>query len=192
MSDKQASDPASWVAFLGQTCIAKGSPLTVVSALKSELADEQSALVFDAISGVQIELDLRGSLDEACARLLPALVVDSAVAPRSPGRPKLGVVAREITLLPRHWDWLAKQTGGASVMLRKLVEEASRASVAEDSKRQKVEAAYRFMHAVAGNQPGFEEISRALFAHDFAQLKILLADWSDDVAQQLMRMLGEE
>ena len=91
----------------------------------------------------------------------------TAPAPRGPGRPKLGVVAREITLLPRHWEWLAQQTGGASVAIRKLVDEARRATattaIASASAQ---EAAYRFMSAMAGNLPHFEEAIRALFADD--------------------------
>ena len=94
-----------------------------------------------------------------------------AAAPRGPGRPKLGVVAREITLLPRHWDWLAQQKGGASVAIRKLVDEARRVNEDGDRIRLAQEAAYRFMSAMAGNRPHYEEAIRALFAADSASFR---------------------
>ena len=89
--------------------------------------------------------------------------------PRGRGRPKLGVVAREVTLLPRHWDWLNSQSGGASVALRKLVEAARLAGDDKDRTRHAQEAAYRFMTALAGNLPGYEEATRALYAADPAR-----------------------
>src|SRR5690606_37999937 len=102
-------------------------------------------------------------------------------APRGPGRPKLGVVAREVTLLPRHWDWLAAQPGGASVALRRLVDEARRAAVDGDRRRAAQEAAYRFMQAMAGNEAGYEEAARALFAGDIARFEEHSLHWPDDV-----------
>jgi hypothetical protein len=93
----------------------------------------------------------------------------------------LGVVAREITLLPRHWDWLAQQTGGASVAIRKLVEEARRTGDDRDRVRQAQEAAYRFMSAMTGNAPHYEDAIRALFADDAAGFEKLIARWPADV-----------
>ena len=101
--------------------------------------------------------------------------------PRGRGRPKLGVVAREVTLLPRHWDWLAAQPGGASVTLRKLVEEARRANLDRDRQRQASECAYHFMSAMAGDMAGFEEASRALFANDAAKFRQQTEAWPADV-----------
>ena len=109
-----------------------------------------------------------------------AAVVTEA-PPRGPGRPKLGVVAREVTLLPRHWDWLNAQPGGASVALRKLVEEARRANEGKDRVRQSQEAAYRFMSVMAGNRPGFEEATRALFAGRAGRFDQLIEPWPEDV-----------
>jgi hypothetical protein len=109
---------------------------------------------------------------------------------RGPGRPKLGVVAREVTLLPRHWDWLSEQPGGASVALRKLVERAQRASAESDRRRKATESAYRFMHALAGNEPGFEEASRALFAGKLERLKDEVAKWPRDVRTHLLVLAG--
>ena len=104
------------------------------------------------------------------------------------GRPKLGVTAREVTLLPRHWEWLAAQPGGASVTLRKLVEEARRASGAQQKVRQAQEAAYRFMSAMAGDFPGFEEATRALFADDRNRFEQHMAEWPVDIRNYALRL----
>ncbi len=85
----------------------------------------------------------------------PRGTTNQPAEPRGRGRPKLGVVAREVTLLPRHWDWLNAQPGGASVALRKLVEQARRANGDADRARAAREAAYHFMSAMAGDLPAF-------------------------------------
>jgi hypothetical protein len=103
----------------------------------------------------------------------------------------LGVVAREVTLLPRHWDWLNGQPGGASVALRKLVEEARRVNESKDRARRSHEAAYRFMSAMAGNLPGFEEATRALFANDPERLEGLIRVWPKDIRTHLVRLVQE-
>jgi hypothetical protein len=107
---------------------------------------------------------------------------------RAPGRPKLGVTAREVTLMPRHWDWLGAQPGGASVALRKLVERALRANGDEDRIRQVREAAYRFMTAMAGDAPGYEEALRALFAGDHSRLRRIVAKWPADVREHALAL----
>ena len=135
-----------------------------------------------------IELDFRGTADDVLRRLTaisgdtppPAAAVPEA-PPRGPGRPRLGVVAREVTLLPRHWEWLSRQPGGASVALRKLVEQARRAGDDKEGVRQSQEAAYRFMVAMAGNHPGFEEATRALFAGQGDRFDQVTASWPPDV-----------
>ncbi|MGH8444214.1 MAG: DUF2239 family protein, partial [Solimonas sp.] len=108
--------------------------------------------------------------------------------PRGRGRPKLGVVAREVTLLPRHWDWLATQPGGASVALRKLVEDARRANAEKDRTRARHERAYHFISAIAGNLPGFEAATRALFADDGATFRKHIAKWPRDVREHAARL----
>jgi hypothetical protein len=145
-------------------------------------------LIFDDETGEQVEVDVRGTDDEVRQRLAPPGQED---APRGPGRPKLGVVAREVTLLPRHWEWLNSQPGGASVALRKLVEEARRANAGRDRVRRSQEATYRFMSALAGNLPGFEEAARALFARNPARFAEQIRDWPEDV-QKFLTHLGEE
>ena len=101
------------------------------------------------------------------------------------------MVAREVTLLPRHWDWLGTQPGGASVALRKLVEEARRVNADKDRLRQSQEAAYRFMSPMAGHLPGFEEATRALFAPDAARFHALIAPWPNDVREHTTTLAAQ-
>lgn len=183
----------SHTAFDGYRCIASGSPGAVALAVKHAMESGAvgPVLAFDNASGRSIDFDLRGTDDEIVARLTPAPAqaqcADEADReppqnePRGRGRPKLGVVAREVTLLPRHWDWLAKQPGGASVALRKLVDDARRANVDRDNRRAAHERAYHFMSAMAGDLPGFEEAARALFADSRDRFGELVASWPDDV-----------
>jgi uncharacterized protein len=178
----------AYIAFEGDRRIASGDLREVARAAKQTLdrRDDASILVFDDASSDPIEIDLRGTVEEVLARLPdiicgPGALDDAPSAPRGPGRPKLGVVAREITLLPRHWDWLAQQPGGASVAIRRLVEEARRTSEDKDRLRQAREAAYRFMSVIAGNKPHYEDAIRALFAGDPARFEELIAGWPADV-----------
>jgi hypothetical protein len=157
-------------------------------------------LIFADLTGEQVELDLRGTAaavrsraGERSNKAHPAetLVSESGLSPRGPGRPRLGVVAREVTLLPRHWDWLNEQPGGASVALRKLVEEARRANAGKDRIRRAQERTYRFMSAIAGNLPDFEEATRALFAWDLDRFKDLIKRWPKDIRLQLGKLAQE-
>jgi hypothetical protein len=142
---------------------------------------EESLLIFDDVTGRTVELDLRGSVEDVLARLpLP-----TSPAKPARGRPKLGVTAREVTLLPRHWDWLAAQPGGASATLRRLVDQARRETGGDDLARQTQEAAYRVMTTLAGDLPGYEEALRALFAGDRQRLDQLTAGWPGDIAAYL-------
>jgi hypothetical protein len=154
---------------------------------------QASIVVLDGTTSSPIEIDFRGSIDDVLARLAdmtgtPAVLDAAALpAPRGPGRPKLGVVAREVTLLPRHWEWLAQQSGGASVALRKLVEEARRSGEGKNRIRQSQEAAYRFISVMAGNKPNYEDAIRALFAGDPVRFEELIAEWPADVRDHAAR-----
>jgi len=131
---------------------------------------------------------LRGTVQEVLARLVPA--PDPGAEKRSgPGRPKLGVESHEVSLLPRHWEWLSSQPGGASAALRRLVEQARKENGAKDRARQAQEAAHRFMWAMAGNLPDFEEASRAFFAHSYGKMKRILRPWPEHVRDHLWRMV---
>jgi hypothetical protein len=152
-------------------------------------------LIFDDDTGRAHDVDIRGSDQDVVERILqsatssgqtssqvePSDAEDSAEGPRGRGRPKLGVIAREVTLLPRHWEWLATQPGGASVALRKLVEQARRTHADRDQKREAQERAYHFMSAMAGDLPGYEEAIRALFADDERKFRDLISGWPDDI-----------
>lgn len=178
------SDQTTFTAFQGHRRLAHGGLAAVAEALSGH--PQGAVLVFDDATGRAIDLDLRrgpqGAVAEYRAR--------GDVAPPRPGRgrPKLGVVAREVTLLPRHWDWLSRQPGGASAALRRLVEDARRTTVTVESAREAQETLYRVMSALAGDLPGFEEASRALFANDDTRLDDTLATWPTDVAAYLANL----
>lgn len=173
----------TYTGFNGHQRIASGSLQTVALAAKRAIEGGITTpiLIFDDATGRSIDLDLRGSDDETMARLISAEHTEAIDETRGRGRPKLGVVAREVTLLPRHWEWLASQPGGASVTLRKLVEEARRTHADKDRTRAAQERAYRFIAATAGDLVNFEEASRALFANDQPRFTDLVAPWPDDV-----------
>jgi uncharacterized protein len=185
-----------FTAFIGPKRLASGSLADVALAVRKSTkpGGHQPILIFDDTSGKSVDLDLRGTDEDVVARLpLPASPSSAAAEqpssePRGRGRPKLGVVAREVTLLPRHWDWLAGQPGGASVALRKLVEDARRTNGDRDRRRAARDAAYHFMSAMAGNFKGFEEVSRALFADDRRRFAELIADWPDDVRDHIVSL----
>lgn len=179
------------IAFEGDRRIAVGALIDVAMAVRKRVAKptHENILVFDYASGKILHLDLSGSEKDIRARLAaasPAAVASSAEdpsqsGPRGPGRPKLGVVPREVTLLPRHWDWLNAQPGGASVALRKLVEEARKTRGQSDTLRARQEAAYRFLSAIAGDWRNYEEANRALFAGDAVRFRDLTESWPTDV-----------
>ena len=184
----------SYTSFNGHKRIASGRlPVNALAVKSASASDLPSPLLtFCDQTGRVVEIDIRGSDAEMLARLPPegCQLQGSEAArincgelgePRGRGRPKLGVVAREVTLLPRHWDWLAAQPGGASVTLRKLVDEARRANVDRDRQRRASECAYHVMSAMAGDMAGFEEASRALFANDAAKFRQLTDAWPADV-----------
>lgn len=187
-------------AFEGFTRIASGPLREVALAVKTALERQSAAepvLVFDDLTSAQMEVDVRGSNADVISRLMVADTESGAGAvadgyalgsPRGPGRPRLGVVAREITLLPRHWDWLGRQPGGASVALRKLVDEAKRVNEWRDLTRAAQESAYRFMSVMAGNLQDFEEATRALFAGNAERLDETTQLWPHDVRQHALML----
>lgn len=165
------SNPSHCTAFLGGQRVAFGPCDQVARTLAALDLSEGGLLVFD---------DATGALRDYPFAPAPAPAATPA-APPAVGRPRLGVVAREVTLLPRHWDWLAQQPGGASAALRRLVDAARHTHAERDNQRAATERAYRFMSAIAGGFPGFEEASRALFAHDGEAFARQIAPWPPDV-----------
>lgn len=171
MSDKDRD----LVLFDGPRRIATGSDAAVVAAFRKALAASPQAglRVFDLATGRPVDLDLREK--------------EPAPAPKR-GRPRLGVAAREVTLLPRQWDWLATQPGGASAALRRLVDQARKTGVDDDARRRRTDAAYGFTVEMAGDAPHFEEASRALFAGDRDRLAALIAPWPTDIHAQILEL----
>jgi hypothetical protein len=187
-------DPAA-IAFQGDVCIASGDLACVALAAQkaAKRRHDEPILIFDAATSEPIEIDLRDSAAPRVSRHTAAGPASSSAGetPRGPGRPKLGVVAHEVTLLPRHWDWLASQPGGASVALRKLVEHAMRANAGKDRIRASQNAAYRFMSTMAGNRVRFEDAARALFAGDAATFQRLVQAWPRDIRDHVSRLAAE-
>jgi len=186
-------------AFAGSRCIASGDLASVAAKVKAVIDrdDGEAILIFDDTTSEPIEVDFRGTVQELLKRIAATADIGPSAAastppegtvPRGPGRPKLGVVAREITLLPRHWEWLAAQPGGASVALRKLVEDARRVNADKDRVRRARESSYRFMSAMAGDRPGFEEAIRALFAGNRERFEEQTARWPADVRDHALRL----
>lgn len=175
-------------AFLGRRRVASGPVAEVARKVKQRLdasgGSDETLLIFDDATARPVEIDFRGSVEDVVSRL--------TATPETPtvGRPKLGVVGREVTLLPRHWDWLNRQPGGASVALRKLVDEARKANEEQDRVRESQEAAYRFLSAMAGNEPGFEEASRALFGRDAAKFARETAKWPSGIREYALQLAG--
>jgi uncharacterized protein len=181
-------------AFEGTRRIATGELALVALKTKEVIdgGDHALVLIFDDETSRPIEVDFRGTAEDVLRRLPQgevAPIAPEVEPPRGgPGRPKLGVVAREVTLLPRHWEWLNGQPGGASVALRKLVEASARANEGRDRVRRSQEAAYRFMSALAGNLPGFEEATRALFAENRQVFDELVEAWPVDIKEHAWKL----
>lgn len=162
--------------FAGETIIARGSLAEAAAAAQAAVASGSPVLAFDDSTGRVVDLDLRGSPEEVAQR--------HAAKPRGRGRPKLGVTAREVTLLPRHWEWLSRQRGGASATLRRLVEEASR----QGNGAARQDAAYRAATALAGDLPGYEEAMRALFANDIKMMQEHSEPWPEDIRRYVLSL----
>jgi hypothetical protein len=192
-------DNTELTAFDGPTRLATGNLKQVAIAVKEYFKDKpvDGVLVFDNTRCQVVDIDFRGTAHDVLARIEAGASAPAAVAvansssgdsQRGPGRPKLGVVAKEVTLLPRHWEWLGSQPGGASVALRKLVEEARRINVDKDRIRSAQECSYRFMSTALGHEAKFEEASRALFAGDRQRFAQLVDAWPVDLRDHLKRL----
>ena len=189
----------SCTAFEGNQRVASGNLLKVAGKVKEIIDQNEQAviLIFDDDTSELVEVDFRGSVEDVLKRMATLTTGrerDNKTSDKDqrsrpgPGRPKLGVVSREVTLLPRHWEWLGSQPGGASVTLRKLVEEARRTNSGKDRIRRSQEATYRFMSAMAGDLPGFEEANRALFSGDSQCFNDLITSWPADIQEYTKKL----
>lgn len=178
-----------YVAFAGVRLVAQGGLPELLPVLKRRFDANPSDLVFifDEETGRQIDFDLRGPLDEVFARAAPP----KAAAARGPGRPKLGVTAREVTLLPRHWAWLERQPNGASAALRRLVEAAMKHEPARERARRVRAALSNILTNIAGDRPGYEEATRALFAGDTPRFETLVRRWPKDIRDYAVARVRE-
>lgn len=191
-------------AFTGQRLLFSGPLAEVAIAVARSAGTADAVLVFDDATGCVVDLDLRGSDAEILERLSEppkphvgrnrpkAGETSGTGAPedgqRGRGRPKLGVVAREVTLLPRQWEWLAAQPRGASATLRRLVDDARKTVHPRQQRRAAQEAAYRFMQAIAGDLPRYEDATRALFADDRSAMEERIAVWPEDIRAYGLRL----
>lgn len=177
------------VAFIGKQLLAEGEPAAVALACRQalEAGAAEPMLVFDAHNSRLLEFDLRGTEADVLTRLHERAQAEMPLE-RSRGRPRLGVTAREVTLLPRHWDWLGAQPGGASAALRRLVEQARRDEAPAQREREASEAVDRFMQAMTGNLPGHEEASRAFWRGERERFAACIGAWPCDVRAHLQNL----
>jgi hypothetical protein len=191
---------SSFTAFAGARCVDSGPLPAVAASVKHAIDAGETAevLIFEDSNARTIEIDFRVSLQDVEASAQRALVERRGRAAsieeeprRASGRPKLGVIGREVTLLPRHWAWLASQPGGASVVLRRLVEEASKDRDGRERRRLAQDAAYRVMSALAGDRVGYEEAMRALFAGNATKFAKCVEKWPRDVRNYTLRLAAD-
>jgi hypothetical protein len=165
-------------AFLGERIVARGERQAVTRELEQLYPGDHGEIrVFEDGSGQLVDLDYWDALASAA----------TAAGARTRGRPRLGVTAREVTLLPGHWEWLSSQRGGASATLRRLVDEARRKSPGPGEKR---DSAYRFMSQMCGNRPGYEEALRALYRGDGEGFHTLVAKWPKAIREYVEELLA--
>jgi uncharacterized protein len=185
-----------FVGFAGSSVIARGEIADVALICKDRIdsGEAHRIAVFDDETGRPIDIDFSGTKTKVLARLTahPLVAPPDQKAGRQtgPGRPKLGVISREISLLPRHWDWLSEQRGGASAALRRMIDIERKSTSALEQGQRAIEAAHRFMWDIAGDQTGFENASRALFAQDFDAFDQHTAVWPTGIQEQLQRFIG--
>ncbi len=172
----------TYVAFSGPRCVAEGALRDVLPLLKRRFDADRGelVLVFEVETGKQVDFALEGTLEAILEREVPS-------APRGPGRPKLGVISREVSLLPKHWDWLEHQPGGISGALRRLVDQAIKKEPERERARRRRDALSRILTAIAGDRPHFEDAMRALFAGEQARFEELVARWPKDIRELATR-----
>ncbi len=175
-------------AFLDDALIAQGKRETVTRRIEEAYpsSDFSRIRVFDDLNGRVTDLDYWDASSSSVAE------APAAAPTRGRGRPKLGVVSREVTLLPRHWDWLATQPGGASAAIRRLIEDARKRRSQALSATEAREGVHRFMTEMAGDRPGYEEALRALYRSDIEAVRAIADGWPEDVRRYLNRLLDRD
>lgn len=175
-------------AFLGDALIAQGARAAVTRRIEERYpaSDFSQIRVFDDATGRVTDLDYWDAAKEAKAEIAPV------PEPRGRGRPKLGVVSREVTLLPRHWEWLAEQRGGASAAIRRLIDDARKRRSESLTAAEAREGVHRFLTEMAGDRPGYEEALRALYRSDIPAVRAIADNWPEDVRRYLGRLLDRD
>jgi len=183
---EQNGEEIMYTAFAGTRRIAAGNRDTILSEVKQYSdTNEDRILIFEDMSGKQVDFDFSGSLDDVLERGRARIVR------LGPGRPKLGVVGREVSLLPRHWEWLEDQPNGISAAIRRLVDEARKREPGTQRARRLRDGIARFMWSMGGDLPNFEEATRSLYGEADAPLETLIATWPDDVRDHVLRLAAE-
>jgi hypothetical protein len=180
----------TYTAFEGTHRLFHGSLEEVVLKIKKRLgkSENSSVLIFSDSTGKTMDFNFQGSEKDVLKRLEVYVSKDETREASGPGRPKLGVISREVSLLPRHWEWLATQPGGASATIRKLIEEARKKSSGTVSAKQVQERVYRLMSVIAGDMAGYEEALRALYKGDKKLFSHHIKEWPRDVRDYLAEM----
>ncbi len=179
----------TYTAFLESKIFAKGSLKDLVLKIKKHLGknENNSILIFSDSTGNTLDFNFKGSETEILKRL-EMFVSQKPDEYSGPGRPKLGVISREVSLLPRHWEWLAAQSGGASVTIRRLIDESRKKSSTGESVKQVQEKTYKFLSVVAGDFEGYEEALRALYKRDREKFLKQMEKWPKDIQGYAMRL----
>lgn len=180
----------TYTAFAGHKLLAHGDLIKVALRVKRKLKEEPhaSVLMFSDLTGKQMDFDLHGTEKEVQDRLQKFVAEEPGHVIQGRGRPKLGVIAREVSLLPRHWEWLAAQSGGASAAIRRLIEDARRKTSGRETIKQAQERTYKFMTAMGGDLPGYEEALRALYAKDERKFQRQLDEWPAQVKEHAVKL----
>lgn len=174
----------TFTAFVGSRRLASGSAAVVGTAAHAAAAarTNRHPVIFSDLTGRRVHVDWAAGRDAIVAQLHSSAGRDEGARRRpGPGRPRLGVVAREVTLLPRHWAWLRTRRGGASATLRRLVDEARRRGAEGREVCRAQDAVYRFMTETVGDEPGYEEALRALYRGDLERFTLESEGWPQDL-----------
>jgi uncharacterized protein len=180
----------NYTAFEGTTRLYRGTFQEVVLKVKERLgrAENSSVLIFSNNTGKTMDFNFQGNMKDTLKRLEKFVSTQEPRPISGPGRPKLGVISREVSLLPRHWEWLASQPSGASATIRKLIEEAKKKSSTRNSVKHVQECVYRFMSVIVGDMKGYEEALRALYKADRKNFLLHIQDWPTDVRTHVIEM----
>lgn len=180
----------TYTAFAGHKLLAHGDLIKVALKVRRKLKEEPHirVLIFSDLTGKQMDFDLRGTEKELEQRLQIFVAEQPTAASQGRGRPRLGVVAREVSLLPRHWEWLSTQSGGASATIRRLIEDARKKTSGRETIKLSMERTHAFMTAIGGDLPGYEEALRALYSKDAHRFNKHIEEWPTSIKEHAHKL----